>query len=128
MKLVVVEAPGKIKTISQYLGPSYQVLATYGHVRSLPSKSGSVRPEEDFALTWIPLTKAEKAVASILKALEKATTLILATDLDREGEAISWHLLQYLKEKKALRKDLVIERVTFNAITKKAQRSRWGRF
>jgi DNA topoisomerase-1 len=120
VKLVVVEAPGKIKTISQYLGPSYQVLATYGHVRSLPSKSGSVRPEEDFALTWIPLTKAEKAVASILKALEKATTLILATDLDREGEAISWHLLQYLKEKKALRKDLVIERVTFNAITKKA--------
>ena len=118
MKLLVVEAPGKVKTISQYVGPDYKVLATWGHVRNLPSKTGSVRPDEDFRLTWEMTEKAEKAVAAIVKALEKADTLILATDLDREGEAISWHLLEYLKEIKAIKKDLVIQRVCFNAITK----------
>ncbi len=118
MKLLVVEAPGKVKTISQYVGPEYKVLATYGHVRSLPSKTGSVRPDEDFSLTWEMIAKAEKAVAAIVKALEKADTLILATDLDREGEAISWHLLEHLKEIKAIKKDLKIQRVSFNAITK----------
>ena len=111
MKLLVVEAPGKVKTISQYVGPDYKVLATWGHVRSLPSKTGSVRPDEDFGLTWEMTEKAEKSVGAIVKALEKADTLILATDLDREGEAISWHLLEHLKEIKALKKDLVIQRV-----------------
>ena len=120
MKLLVVEAPGKVKTISQYVGPDYKVLATWGHVRSLPSKTGSVRPDEDFGLTWEMTEKAEKSVGAIVKALEKADTLILATDLDREGEAISWHLLEHLKEIKALKKDLVIQRVCFNAITKSA--------
>ncbi len=120
MKLLVVEAPGKVKTISQYVGPDYKVLATWGHVRSLPSKTGSVRPDEDFGLTWEMTEKAEKAVGAIVKALEKADTLILATDLDREGEAISWHLLEHLKEINALKKDLVIQRVCFNAITKPA--------
>ena len=120
MKLIVVEAPGKVHTIAQYLGSSYQVLATYGHIRNLLSKSGSVRPEEDFALTWVSLAKADKAIATIMQALQKADTLILATDLDREGEAISWHLLEYLREKKVLRPDLTIQRVTFNAITKQA--------
>lgn len=118
MKLLVVEAPGKVKTISQYVGPDYKVLATYGHVRSLPSKTGSVRPHEDFGLTWEMIAKADKAVAAIVKALERADTLILATDLDREGEAISWHLLEHLKEIKALKSNLKIQRVSFNAITK----------
>jgi DNA topoisomerase-1 len=120
VKLLVVEAPGKVKTISQYVGPDYKVLATWGHVRSLPSKTGSVRPDEEFGLTWEMTEKAEKSVGAIVKALEKADTLILATDLDREGEAISWHLLEHLKEIKALKKDLVIQRVCFNAITKSA--------
>jgi DNA topoisomerase-1 len=120
VKLLVVEAPGKVKAISQYVGPDYKVLATWGHVRSLPSKTGSVRPDEDFGLTWEMTEKAEKAVGAIVKALEKADTLILATDLDREGEAISWHLLEHLKEIKALKKDLIIQRVCFNAITKPA--------
>jgi DNA topoisomerase-1 len=120
VKLVVVEAPGKVKTIAQYLGTDYEVLATYGHVRSLPSKQGSVLPDEDFALTWSILDKAKKAMQAIVKTLKKANTLILATDLDREGEAISWHVLQHLKEKKVLRDDTVIQRVSFNAITKSA--------
>jgi DNA topoisomerase-1 len=118
VKLLVVEAPGKVKTISQYVGPEYKVLATYGHVRSLPSKTGSVKPDQDFSLTWEMIAKAEKAVGAITKALKQADTLILATDLDREGEAISWHLLEHLKEIKAIKKDLVIQRVSFNAITK----------
>jgi DNA topoisomerase-1 len=118
VKLLVVESPGKVKTIAQYLGPEYKVLATYGHMRGLPSKTGSVKPDQDFSLTWEMIAKAEKAVAAIVKALEKADTLILATDLDREGEAISWHLLEYLKEIKAIKKDLIIQRVSFNAITK----------
>lgn len=120
MKLVIVEAPGKVKTIAQYLGPGYDVLATYGHVRSLPSKQGSVLPDEDFALTWEALDKAKKAMTAIVKSVKTADTLILATDLDREGEAISWHVLQHLQNKKVLRPDLTIQRVSFNAITKDA--------
>jgi DNA topoisomerase I len=120
VKLVLVEAPGKVKTIAQYLGPGYKVLATYGHIRSLPSKQGSVRPDEDFAMVWEMLPKSSKAVAAIAKAVTEAKTLILATDLDREGEAISWHVLEYLKGEGLLRPDLQIQRVTFNAITKQA--------
>jgi DNA topoisomerase-1 len=120
VKLVVVEAPGKVKTIAQYLGPDYEVLATYGHVRNLPSKKGSVLPEEDFSLTWEVPDKAKKAMQAIVKTLKKVDTLILATDLDREGEAISWHVLQHLKDKKALRNDVTVQRVSFNAITKSA--------
>lgn len=120
MKLVLVEAPGKVKNISQYLGAGYKVLATGGHVRSLPSKGGAVRPDEDFAMTWTMLTKADRAIAAIAKAVPQAKTLILATDLDREGEAISWHILEYLRQEKLLRSDLEIQRISFNAITKSA--------
>ena len=118
--LLIVEAPGKVKTISQYVGPEYKVLATYGHVRSLPSKSGSVLPDKDFALTWDMLSKASKAVDSIDKVAGQVNRIILATDLDREGEAISWHLLEHLRANKILRPDCQIQRVSFNAITKNA--------
>lgn len=118
--LVVVESPGKVKTIGQYLGPGYKVMATYGHVRSLPSKPGAVRPDEDFALTWETLEKSKKALDAIAQAVEHVQRLVLATDMDREGEAISWHLLEYLKEKKKIHNNLRIHRVSFNAITKEA--------
>lgn len=120
MKLVIVESPGKVKNLSQYLGKGYKVLATVGHVRSLPSKKGSVAPHEDFALTWELLEKAHRPLGAIEKAVKEANVLVLATDLDREGEAISWHLLEYLKEKNLLREDLSVERVSFNAVTKDA--------
>jgi DNA topoisomerase-1 len=119
MNIVIVESPAKAKTINKYLGPGYQVLASYGHVRDLPSKDGSVRPEEDFAMSWEVDGKSGKRLSEIAAAVKDADRLILATDPDREGEAISWHVLEVLRQKKAL-KDKPVERVVFNAITKSA--------
>ena len=117
MNLVVVESPAKAKTINKYLGPDFHVLASYGHIRDLPSKDGSVLPDEDFAMSWEVDAKASKRMSEIAEAAKKADRVILATDPDREGEAISWHVLEVLTKKKAL-KDTHVERVTFNAITK----------
>ncbi len=119
MNIVVVESPAKAKTINKYLGPGYEVLASYGHIRDLPPKDGSVDPEHDFRMVWEVDARSNQRVNEIARALKGADKLILATDPDREGEAISWHVLEVLKEKKAL-KDLPIERVVFNAITKQA--------
>jgi DNA topoisomerase I len=119
MHLVLVESPAKAKTINKYLGKGYEVLASFGHVRDLPAKSGSVDPDQDFRMLWEIDPKAQKRLNDIAKAVKDADKLILATDPDREGEAISWHVLQILKEKKALSKQ-PIERVVFNAITKQA--------
>ena len=121
MNLVIVESPAKAKTIEKYLGKDYKVLASFGHIRDLPSKNGSVDPEDDFAMSWAVDTRSKKRVKDIETALQKADKLILATDPDREGEAISWHLLDVLsKKKKNQLKDKEIERVVFNAITKKS--------
>ncbi len=119
MNVVIVESPAKAKTINKYLGSGYQVMASYGHVRDLPSKDGSVLPDEDFAMRWDVDSKAVKRINEIAKAVKGADKLILATDPDREGEAISWHVLQILQDKKAL-KDVAVERVVFNAVTKQA--------
>ena len=119
MKLVVVESPAKAKTINKYLGAGYEVLASFGHIRDLPPKDGSVKPDEDFAMLWEIDGKAVKRVSDIASAVKGAEKLILATDPDREGEAISWHIVEALQNKRAL-KGLPIERVTFNAITKDA--------
>jgi len=119
MNLILVESPAKAKTINKYLGRDYEVLASFGHVRDLPAKSGSVDPDADFRMLWEVDPKAQKRLNDIARAVKGADKLILATDPDREGEAISWHVLQVLKEKKALGKQL-IERVVFNAITKQA--------
>jgi len=117
--VVVVESPAKAKTINKYLGSDFTVLASYGHVRDLPPKDGSVRPDEDFAMSWAIDAKSKTRINDIVKALKNSDKLILATDPDREGEAISWHLLEVLNEKKAI-KDKPVERVVFNAITKKS--------
>ncbi len=119
MNVVVVESPAKAKTINKYLGSDYTVLASYGHVRDLPSKDGSVQPDEDFEMVWDVDSKSKQRVNDIVSALKDADTLILATDPDREGEAISWHVLDILKQKNAL-KDKNVQRVVFNAITKSA--------
>src|ERR1700748_806810 len=119
MKVVVVESPAKAKTINKYLGRNYKVLASYGHVRDLPPKDGSVDPNHDFKMVWEVDPKAQKRLKDIADAMKSADRLILATDPDREGEAISWHVLEALKQKKAL-KSQTIERVVFNAITKQA--------
>ena len=119
MNLVIVESPAKAKTINKYLGSDYEVLASYGHIRDLPSKDGSVLPDEDFAMQWEVDAKASKRLSEIAEAAKRADRVILATDPDREGEAISWHVLEVLNKKKAL-KDTHVERVTFNAITKAA--------
>ena len=119
MKIVVVESPAKAKTINKYLGPGYEVLASFGHVRDLPAKDGSVDPDADFHMVWEVDDKAAKRLNDIARALKGADKLILATDPDREGEAISWHVLEVLKQKHALKKQTV-ERVVFNAITKQA--------
>jgi DNA topoisomerase-1 len=120
MKLVVVESPAKAKTINKYLGKDYKVLASYGHIRDLPSKNGSVDPDNDFEMVWEADSKSSKRISDIANALKEADTLILATDPDREGEAISWHLIEALKKRRALKKDVAVERVVFNAITKSA--------
>lgn len=119
MNIVIVESPAKAKTINKYLGSSYEVLASFGHVRDLPAKNGSVDPDANFQMIWEVDPKAAGRLNDIAKALKGADRLILATDPDREGEAISWHVLEVLKEKRAL-KDHKIERVVFNAITKQA--------
>ena len=119
MDVVVVESPAKAKTINKYLGSGYKVLASYGHVRDLPSKDGSVLPDQDFAMEWEVDGKAAKRLSEIAEAVKGADRLILATDPDREGEAISWHVLEVLQKKRAL-KDKPVQRVTFNAITKSA--------
>jgi len=118
MQLVIVESPAKAKTIEKYLGPGYKVLASFGHVRDLPPKDGSVRPDEDFAMDWETYRDKASRVKDIADAAKKADRLILATDPDREGEAISWHVRELLAKKKALPAE--VERVTFNAITKQA--------
>ncbi|MBB3890400.1 DNA topoisomerase-1 [Phenylobacterium haematophilum] len=119
MNLLVVESPAKAKTINKYLGADYTVLASYGHVRDLPAKDGSVKPDEDFAMSWDVDAKAAKRLSDIAEAAKKSDRIILATDPDREGEAISWHVLEVLQKKKVL-KDKKVERVVFNAITKSA--------
>lgn len=118
MKLVVVESPAKAKTIEKYLGPGYRVLASYGHVRDLPPKDGSVDPDEGFAMQWETYADKTKQVRAISDEAKKADALILATDPDREGEAISWHVQEILRNRRVLPKQ--VERVTFNAITKSA--------
>ncbi|WP_091739201.1 type I DNA topoisomerase [Phenylobacterium immobile] len=119
MKLVVVESPAKAKTINKYLGSDYTVLASYGHVRDLPPKDGSVKPDDDFAMTWEADAKGAKRLSDIAEAAKGADQIILATDPDREGEAISWHVLEVLRKKRGL-KDIAVQRVVFNAITKSA--------
>ncbi|MEM1315091.1 MAG: DNA topoisomerase, partial [Pseudomonadota bacterium] len=120
MAVVVVESPAKAKTINKYLGSDYTVLASYGHVRDLPPKNGSVDPANGFEMLWEVDAKAAKHVRAIAEALKDDGSLILATDPDREGEAISWHLLEALRKRRAVKKDTPVERVTFNAITKAA--------
>ena len=119
MNVVVVESPAKAKTINKYLGPGYKVLASFGHVRDLPAKDGSVQPDNDFAMTWEVDSASAKRINDIADAVKKSDALFLATDPDREGEAISWHVLDVLKKKKAIG-DKPVKRVVFNAITKKA--------
>ncbi len=120
MAVVVVESPAKAKTINKYLGPDYTVLASYGHVRDLPAKDGSVDTENGFEMIWEVDPKSQKHVRAIAEALKDDDKLILATDPDREGEAISWHLLEALTKRRAVKKTTPVERVVFNAITKSA--------
>ena len=120
MAVVVVESPAKAKTINSYLGSGYTVLASYGHVRDLPSKDGSVDPDAGFEMKWEVDAKSQKHVRAIAEALALDDRLILATDPDREGEAISWHLLEALRKRRAVKKDTQVKRVVFNAITKAA--------
>ncbi|HSZ11163.1 MAG TPA: type I DNA topoisomerase [Rhizomicrobium sp.] len=119
MNVLIVESPAKAKTINKYLGSGYKVLASFGHIRDLPSKDGSVQPDHDFAMTWEVDDRAQKRIKDIAEALKGADKLILATDPDREGEAISWHVLEVLRQKKALGQ-IPVERVVFNAVTKSA--------
>jgi len=119
MNVVIVESAAKAKTINKYLGSDYKVLASYGHVRDLPSKNGSVEPDNDFEMHWDTDSKSAKILKDIINAVKGADKLILATDPDREGEAISWHIMQVLEKKKAL-KNVTVERVAFNAVTKSA--------
>jgi DNA topoisomerase I len=119
MNIVIVESAAKAKTINKYLGNDYKVIASFGHVRDLPAKDGSVKPDQDFAMDWEIDSDSTRVVNEIAKAVKGASKLILATDPDREGEAISWHLLRILEEKKAL-KGVEVERVAFNAVTKDA--------
>ncbi|MEM7423336.1 MAG: DNA topoisomerase, partial [Pseudomonadota bacterium] len=120
MAVVVVESPAKAKTINGYLGKDFTVLASFGHVRDLPAKDGSVDPEDGFSMTWEVDTKSQKHVRAIADALKDDDCLILATDPDREGEAISWHLLETLRKRRAVKKSTDVKRVVFNAITKTA--------
>ena len=120
MPVVVVESPAKAKTINKYLGSEYTVLASYGHVRDLPPKDGSVNPDDNFAMTWEVGNDSKKHVKAIADALIDDNALILATDPDREGEAISWHLEETLRKRRAIKKDTEVTRVVFNAITKSA--------
>lgn len=120
MAVVVVESPAKAKTINKYLGDDYTVLASYGHIRDLPAKNGSVDPEQDFEMKWEVSSTSQKHIRAIVDALKGDDTLILATDPDREGEAISWHLEETLRKRRAIKKSTKVERVVFNAVTKSA--------
>src|SRR5690348_9479817 len=120
MKVVVVESPAKAKTINKYLGSDYKVVASYGHVRDLPAKDGSVLPDNDFAMSWEVDGRSEKHVREIAAALRDADKLFLATDPDREGEAISWHVREVLRARRALKKDIDVKRVVFNEVTRNA--------
>ena len=120
MPVVVVESPAKAKTINKYLGSDYTVLASYGHVRDLPPKNGSVDPDDNFEMKWEIASDSKKHIKAIADALKDDPALILATDPDREGEAISWHLEEALRNRKAIKKDTPVSRVVFNAITKSA--------
>ena len=119
MNLVIVESPAKAKTINKYLGKNYTVLASYGHIRDLPSKNGSVDPDQNFKMIWEIDSFSKKYLKEITEVAKDSTKIILATDPDREGEAIAWHVKEFLNEKKLL-KDKKIERVVFNEITKNA--------
>ena len=119
MNLVIVESPAKAKTINKYLGKNYKVLASYGHIRDLPSKNGSVDPDNDFKMLWEIDSFSKKYLKEITEAAKESAKIILATDPDREGEAIAWHVKEFLDEKNIL-KDKKVERVVFNEITKKA--------
>src|SRR5579863_511102 len=119
MNVVVVESPAKAKTINKYLGHDYKVIASYGHVRDLPAKDGSVVPDDDFAMSWEVDGKSEKHMKAIAAAMRGADKLFLATDPDREGEAISWHIREVLQARRAL-KDVDVKRVVFNEVTRGA--------
>src|SRR3712207_318502 len=119
MNVVIVESPAKAKTINKYLGRDYKVLASYGHVRDLPSKDGSVLPDADFAMSWEVDGRSEQRLKEIAEAVRGADRLFLATDPDREGEAISWHVREVLKQRRAL-KGVDVKRVVFNAVTRDA--------
>ena len=119
MKLVIVESPAKAQTINKYLGNDYKVIASVGHIRDLPSKDGAVLPDDNFKMSWEMHKDKEKVVKEIIGELKSADSLILATDPDREGEAISWHLKEILEAKKTIA-DKPVERVVFNEITKNA--------
>ncbi|MCH8227341.1 MAG: DNA topoisomerase I, partial [Proteobacteria bacterium] len=119
MKLLIVESPAKSSTINRYLGPDFQVLATYGHVRDLPSKDGAVDPDNDFAMTYELNEGSEKHVRKIIAAARKADAVYLATDLDREGEAISWHVHEILREQ-GITEKIPFYRIEFSEITEKA--------
>lgn len=122
MAVVVVESPAKAKTINKYLGDEYTVLASYGHVRDLPAKNGSVDTDNDFEMKWDVATQSQKHIRAIVDAMkdDEDNKLILATDPDREGEAISWHLEEVLRKRKVIKKSTTVERVVFNAVTKSA--------
>ncbi|HSR73047.1 MAG TPA: toprim domain-containing protein, partial [Kiloniellales bacterium] len=120
-RVVVVESPAKAKTINRYLGPEYEVLASYGHVRDLPPKDGSVDPDQDFRMVWQVDGRGEKRLREIAQAVRQADALYLATDPDREGEAISWHIIDELGRRKALN-GVDVKRVVFNEITRNAVR------
>src|ERR1700683_2749483 len=119
MNVVIVESPAKAKTINKYLGRDYKVVASYGHVRDLPAKDGSVRPDDDFAMSWEVDGKSEKHMRAMTAAVRGADRLYLATDPDREGEAISWHVNEVLKARRAL-KGVEVKRVVFNEGTRTA--------
>ena len=118
MILLIVESPAKAKTINKYLGSGYKVLASMGHVRDLPAKSGSIKPDNDFEMVWKTNSSRSKTIQDIKKEIQNSDKVILATDPDREGEAISWHLVEELKKQKAINDKTPIKRVVFNAITK----------
>src|SRR5436309_8944938 len=120
MNIVVVESPAKAKTINKYLGRDYKVIASYGHVRDLPAKDGSVLPDDDFSMSWEVDGKSEKHMKEIAAAVRGADKLFLATDPDREGEAISWHVREVLQGRRALKKGIDVKRVVFNAVTRDA--------
>src|SRR6202043_2515810 len=119
MNVVIVESPAKAKTINRYLGRDYKVVASYGHVRDLPAKDGSVRPDDDFSMSWEVDGKSEKHMKAMTEAVRGADRLFLATDPDREGGAISWHIREGLKARRVL-KDVEVKRVVFNEVTRSA--------